>query len=71
MDDDGREVPPGTSGELWIAGANVVPGYWNNAEADAANFLDGYWRSGDVGSIDRDGFVRVFDRKKDMINRAG
>ncbi len=71
MDDDGREVPPGTSGELWIAGANVVPGYWNNAEADAANFLDGYWRSGDVGSIDRDGFVRVFDREKDMINRAG
>jgi long-chain acyl-CoA synthetase len=71
MDQDGREAPPGTSGELWIAGANVVPGYWNDPEADAINFLDGYWRSGDIGSIDADGFVRVFDRKKDMINRAG
>ncbi len=63
VDDHGREVPPETSGELWIAGANVVPG--------SANFQHGYWRSGDVGSIDRDGFVRVFDREKDMINRAG
>ena len=71
MNDDGQEVPPGEPGELWIAGAVVVPGYWNNPEADAANFLQGYWRSGDIGSIDRDGFVRVFDRKKDMINRAG
>ena len=71
MNDEGHEVPPGESGELWIAGAVVVPGYWNNPDADAANFLQGYWRSGDIGSIDRDGFVRVFDRKKDMINRAG
>jgi O-succinylbenzoic acid--CoA ligase len=71
MDEDGREVPPGSAGELWIGGANVVPGYWKNPEADAANFLHGYWRSGDIGSIDADGFVRVFDRKKDMINRAG
>jgi len=71
VDEDGREVPPGGAGELWIGGANVVPGYWNNSDADAANFLHGYWRSGDVGSIDADGFVRVFDRKKDMINRAG
>jgi len=71
MDEDGREAPPGTAGELWIAGANVVPGYWQNPDADAANFVHGYWRSGDIGSIDPDGFVRVFDRKKDMINRAG
>ena len=71
MNDDGHEVPPGEAGELWIAGAMVVPRYWNNTDADATNFLQGYWRSGDIGSIDRDGFVRVFDRKKDMINRAG
>ncbi|MGE0853907.1 MAG: class I adenylate-forming enzyme family protein [Gammaproteobacteria bacterium] len=71
MDDDGREVGPGQPGELWIAGAMVVPGYWDNPDANAANFTHGYWRSGDIGSIDTDGFVRVFDRKKDMINRAG
>ena len=71
MNDNGREVAPGRSGELWIAGAVVVPGYWNNPEANAANFTHGYWHSGDIGSIDDDGFVRIFDRKKDMINRAG
>lgn len=71
MDDDGREVPPGETGELWIAGPMVVPGYWANAEASAASFTAGYWHSGDLGSIDADGYVRVFDRKKDMLNRGG
>ncbi len=71
MDDEGREVAPGLPGELWIAGAMVVPGYWNNKAATAANFTDGYWHSGDIGSLDRDGYVRVLDRKKDMINRGG
>ena len=49
----------------------VVPGYWGRPEATAANFTAGYWRSGDIGSIDAQGFVRVHDRLKDMINRAG
>jgi len=71
MDDAGREVPPGASGELWIAGPMVVPGYWENPEATAREFAGGYWKSGDLGAIDAQGFVRVFDRKKDMINRAG
>jgi acyl-CoA synthetase (AMP-forming)/AMP-acid ligase II len=71
MDDDRREVPAGGSGELLIAGAMVVPGYWDNPEADRAAFLGGYWISGDLGSKDSDGYVKVFDRKKDMINRAG
>ncbi|WP_127088958.1 class I adenylate-forming enzyme family protein [Aquabacter cavernae] len=71
MDEAGREVAPGEAGELWIAGASVVPGYWRNPEADAAGFTGGYWRSGDVGSIDAEGYLKVFDRKKDMINRAG
>lgn len=71
MDEDGREVPPGMAGELWIAGASVVPGYWKNPEANATAFTGGYWRSGDVGSMDADGYLKVFDRKKDMINRAG
>lgn len=71
MDDAGREVAPGEPGEIWIGGAMVVPGYWGNAEADAANFCGGFWMSGDLGSVDREGFVRILDRKKDMINRAG
>ncbi len=71
MDDDGREVPPGETGEIWIAGPMVVPGYWNNPQATAREFTGGYWRSGDLGSKDARGFVRVFDRKKDMINRGG
>jgi long-chain acyl-CoA synthetase len=71
MDDDGREVEAGQSGEIWIAGPMVVPGYWDNPEGNAANFVAGYWKSGDIGSKDADGFVKVFDRKKDMINRGG
>lgn len=71
MDDDGRELPVGETGELWIGGPMVVPGYWNNPEATAANFAAGFWRSGDVGSVDADGFVRLSDRKKDMLNRGG
>jgi len=71
MDDAGREVAPGEPGELWIAGPMVVPGYWDNPEATAREFEGGYWKSGDLGSMDAAGFVRVFDRKKDMINRGG
>jgi O-succinylbenzoic acid--CoA ligase len=71
MDDDGREVAPGQPGEIWMAGPNIVPGYWDNPGADAENFTGGFWRSGDIGSVDADGFVRVLDRKKDMLNRGG
>jgi long-chain acyl-CoA synthetase len=71
MDDAGRELPPGETGELWIAGPMVVPGYWANAQATAASFTAGWWHSGDLGSIDAQGYVRVFDRKKDMLNRGG
>jgi acyl-CoA synthetase (AMP-forming)/AMP-acid ligase II len=71
MDDSGREVAPGTSGELWIAGPMIVPGYWQNPEADRTAFCGGYWKSGDIGSVDAEGYVRVLDRKKDMINRGG
>ncbi len=71
MDDDGREVPVGEAGELWIGGPMIVPGYWNNPVATEREFVGGYWKSGDIGSIDAEGYVYVFDRKKDMINRAG
>jgi len=71
MDDEGCEVASGETGELWIAGPMVVPGYWNNPEATAQSFTAGYWHSGDLGSVDAEGFVRIFDRKKDMLNRGG
>lgn len=71
MDDDGREVPTGEAGEVWIAGPQIVPRYWNRPDADAQNFVGGYWRSGDIGAIDEDGYLSITDRKKDMINRGG
>jgi len=71
MDDDGRELAPGEVGELWIGGPMVVPGYWGNAEATATSFTAGFWHSGDLGSVDPEGFVRIVDRKKDMLNRGG
>jgi acyl-CoA synthetase (AMP-forming)/AMP-acid ligase II len=71
VDADGREVPRGEVGEIWIHGGSVIKGYWNNPAATAAGFTGGFWHSGDLGSIDADNFVRVVDRQKDMINRGG
>lgn len=71
MGSDGRELPPGEIGELWIQSASVIKGYWNNPKATAESFTSGFWHSGDLGSVDAEGFVRVFDRQKDMINRGG
>ena len=71
MDADGRELPRGEIGEIWIRSGSVIKGYWNNPEATAESFTGGFWHSGDLGSIDAENFVRVFDRQKDMINRGG
>ena len=71
MDDQGRECPPGELGEIWIGGPMVIPGYWNNDEATRAAFAGGFWRSGDLGWMDANGYLRVVDRIKDMINRGG
>jgi acyl-CoA synthetase (AMP-forming)/AMP-acid ligase II len=71
MDSDGIEVPVGEIGELWLSGPNVVKGYWRNPEATAKSFQAGYWKSGDIGVKDADGYFRVLDRAKDMINKGG
>jgi acyl-CoA synthetase (AMP-forming)/AMP-acid ligase II len=71
MDVNGRELPRGEIGEIWIHGASVIKGYWNNPKATAESFTAGFWHSGDLGSVDEQNFVRVFDRQKDMINRGG
>jgi long-chain acyl-CoA synthetase len=71
MDPEGVEVPRGTPGEIYIGGAMVVPGYWNNPEATEHEFRAGYWKSGDLGIMDEEGYLRVIDRIKDVINRGG
>jgi acyl-CoA synthetase (AMP-forming)/AMP-acid ligase II len=71
VDVDGLPAPNGDTGELWIKGPMVVKGYWQDPVATAREITDGFWHSGDIGNIDSEGFVRVLDRKKDMINRAG
>ncbi len=69
--EDGREVPAGATGEVWIRGPMTIRGYWRREEATRDSFVDGYWRSGDLGSVDARGYVRLFDRKGDVINRGG
>lgn len=63
---------PGKTGEFWVSGPNVSPGYWNNAEATAASFTpDGWFRTGDIGYADRDGYLFIVDRLKDMVISGG
>ena len=63
---------PGETGEIVVAGPNVMRGYWNEPEATAAVLADGSWlRSGDAGTTDDDGYVFVVDRIKDMIISGG
>jgi long-chain acyl-CoA synthetase len=68
---DGTPRPKGETGEIWLRGPNVVPGYWERPEANARSFVDGWFRSGDVGYIDSEGFVYITDRAKDMVIRGG
>ena len=70
-DDAGRSLPQGDVGELWVKGPNVVKGYWNKPEETAATFVDGWLRTGDMATLDAEGFVTIVDRKKDMLIRGG
>jgi long-chain acyl-CoA synthetase len=72
LDDDGVEVPFGTPGEICIKGPQVMAGYWNSPE-ETEQFItpDGYFKSGDIGIISPEGYVKIVDRKKDMIVVAG
>ncbi|MCL6700567.1 long-chain-fatty-acid--CoA ligase FadD2 [Pseudomonas sp. T1.Ur] len=72
INDDGVEMPLGERGELCIKGPQIMKGYWNKPEA-TAEVLDseGWFKSGDIAVIDPDGFVRIVDRKKDMIIVSG
>ncbi|WP_174285817.1 class I adenylate-forming enzyme family protein [Sphingomonas bacterium] len=65
------EVPPGDIGELWARGPMIVAGYWNKPEATAATFIDGWVRTGDLATIDDEGFCTIVDRAKDIVIRGG
>ncbi|WP_024505932.1 long-chain fatty acid--CoA ligase [Bradyrhizobium sp. ARR65] len=71
-DDDGNEVPLGQPGEICARGPQVMSGYWNRPDETAKVMTaDGYFRTGDIGVMGPDGFIKIVDRKKDMILVSG
>ncbi|BCQ51404.1 long-chain fatty acid--CoA ligase [Burkholderia gladioli] len=71
-DDDGKEVPLGQPGEICIRGPQVMAGYWNRPDETAKVMMaDGFFKSGDIGVMDERGYVKIVDRKKDMILVSG
>ncbi|GAA3996051.1 class I adenylate-forming enzyme family protein [Comamonas faecalis] len=67
----GEPLPAGEDGEIWLRGVTVMDGYWRQPRATEAAMSDGWFRTGDVGRVDADGFLRIVDRIKDVINRNG
>ncbi|MDE2410878.1 MAG: acyl--CoA ligase [Sphingomonadales bacterium] len=69
---DGQQLPPGEAGEIVVRGAQVMLGYWNRPDDTAAVLSsDGWLRTGDVGTVDAEGYVTIVDRKKDMVISGG
>lgn len=66
-DDAGKEVPTGTKGEIVIRGGNVMKGYWKNPEDTAKTIVDGWLHTGDMGYIDKDGYLYVLGRTKSLL----
>lgn len=71
VDDAGNEVAPGEPGELCIKGPQVMIGYWQHPQATDEVLKNGWLRSGDIVTVDSEGFLRIVDRKKDMILVSG
>lgn len=69
--DDGRDVRPGEVGEIIAKGKNIMLGYWKNTEQTAKAIRDGWLHTGDMGTVDEDGFIYMVDRKNDMIITGG
>ena len=70
-DEDGHQLPAGETGEILVRGAPVMLGYWRNPEATAQTIREGWLWTGDVGSMDDDGFLMLKDRSKDVIISGG
>ncbi|MDU5838139.1 MAG: AMP-binding protein, partial [Pantoea sp.] len=71
VDDQGNDVEPGAPGELWIHGPQVMAGYWQRPDATEEVLKNGWLLSGDIVTVDPQGFIRIVDRKKDMILVSG
>ncbi|WP_445003987.1 AMP-binding protein [Halomonas mongoliensis] len=71
VDDTGAPVAPGEPGELTARGPQVMQGYWQQPEASAEALRDGWLHTGDVAAMDADGYLRIVDRKKDLILVSG
>ena len=71
VDDEGREVPPGTPGEVVVRGPNVFFEYWGNEAATREALRDGWYHTGDIATRDADGYFTIHDRKKNMIISGG
>jgi long-chain acyl-CoA synthetase len=72
LDDDSKELPLGSVGEIAIRGPQVMAGYWNRPDETAKVMTpEGYFKTGDVGIMDDNGYVKIVDRKKDMILVSG
>ncbi|QPI09762.1 AMP-binding protein [Stutzerimonas stutzeri] len=72
VDDDGNDVPAESPGELWLRGPQVMQGYWQRPEETAKVITaDGWLKTGDIALLDAEGFVKIVDRKKDMILVSG
>jgi long-chain acyl-CoA synthetase len=71
VDDDGKPVPTGTPGEVMVRGPQVMSGYWHRPEETAKTLQKGWLFTGDVAVMDADGFLRIVDRKKDLVLVSG
>jgi len=71
VDLEGNDTPAGEIGEIAIRGENIMKGYWNRPEATKEAIPDGWFRSGDLATVDDEGYFTIVDRKKDMIIRGG
>lgn len=71
LDDDGNEVALGEQGEISIRGPQVMKGYWNRPDETDKVMINGFFRTGDIGVMDSRGYVKIVDRKKDMILVSG
>jgi len=69
--DDGDDIPVGDAGEIWVRGENVFQGYLNEPEANARVLVDGWLRTGDIATVDDDGYLYLVDRAKDLIIVSG
>jgi len=71
LDGENRPVPARGNGEICLKGANIMAGYWRDAESTRAAIVDGWLHSGDIGYLDEEGYLFITDRKKDLIIKGG